>query len=81
MQCANCSIISKVLCKEYNNHTRIMYIYSNYYKYAEGRGRSKERGRYLWSSRKQQGLCACAFPDQAAAKPRGSNTTTEITNI
>jgi hypothetical protein len=34
----------------------------------EGRG---GEGRYLWSSRKQRGLCTRAFPDRGTAKPGG----------
>jgi hypothetical protein len=47
----------------------------------EGRGTSRGGGRYLWSSRKQRGLRTRAFPDRAAAKPGGSNSTTEITTF
>jgi hypothetical protein len=46
---------------------------------AEG-GRSR-RGRYLWSSRKQRGSCAGAFPSRMAAKPpREGNRSTEVIN-
>jgi hypothetical protein len=37
--------------------------------------------RYLWSLRKQRGLCMCAFPDRGTAKPGGADRTTEITNL
>jgi hypothetical protein len=47
---------------------------------AEGRreGGAEEEERYLWSSRKQQGSCARAFHDRAAAKLKGEDGNTEI---
>jgi hypothetical protein len=43
---------------------------------AEGRGRSRGgKGGIYGRSRKQRGPCTRAFPDWAAAKPRGANTT------
>jgi hypothetical protein len=46
---------------------------------AEGRGRSRGgKGGIYGRSRKQRGPCTRAFPDRAAAKPGGSDTTLSI---
>jgi hypothetical protein len=45
----------------------------------EGGGRSRGgEGRYLWSSKKQQGPCTRAFPEPEAAIPKRANRRTEI---
>jgi hypothetical protein len=46
---------------------------------AEGRGRSRGgKGGIYGRLRKRRGLCTRAFPDRAAAKLGGANTTIQI---